>query len=863
MPIGVVIIPVVILTVGVYIVCKKIRAKMSARRLASLRKEIDEKRPIVNEALSELSSKFNYSHYITESERIELAERYAELQADLKKIVNSKEFPLVEETEQFLRLFKALSDTKGHKEVNNNKFIDGQLAKNKEYFDTVLAYPLDDQQREAIVSLEDNVLVISSAGSGKTMTTVGKVRYLIDKQGVDPDRILLITFTRKAAASLSERLGEKKLRCLTFHKLALDIIAEETGQRPSLSEGNFATKVYHQLMDNDVDFHHAIADYVLRSRYKMQSQFDFESMEDYMQGRKEKGIQAFYTDMDGRPVFCKSDEESQICDWLGERGIQFRYEEKYEYDTLDSDYRQYKPDFSIYFTDASGRKRRVYLEHYAVNEYGHVPKWFGDGTDYSHQVAEVNYLNGIEWKRNLHNEKGTVLLETRSANFHKGDVFDVLLAQLKRNGYVETLAIHNNDNISRELVHQEESILNMLTAFTFLLKSKENGVARIDDLNIDYCDRLTINQVVRPFLLEYEREQKVAVEIDFVDAIIRATEICKNGHSHEYDYILVDEFQDISMDRYRFLQSLRTERPRTKLFCVGDDWQSIYRFAGSDMSLFKNFSKFFGYTKECRMETTYRFGEPLISESSKFILRNPDQKSKTVKPFHEDSNTRLEFVPIPDRTETVGTVISLLNTIPADQEVYILGRYSFNVNIFKNSPIELKSTSKQVTLSYNGRMIPYMTIHQSKGLECDYVILLGCDSGSMGFPTEIDDAPILKYVLSEPDGYKFGEERRLFYVGVTRAKIVTYVLYNAEKPSVFVTELTNVQPPQTKNGEETIPENLLCPRCRCGRIVEVRRGKAVNGNPYTFYVCSNEKYGCDYKETRFVNLNRGYRSRRK
>lgn len=863
MPIAVIIIILVALFSGAFIICKKVSTSLAIKRLTALSERIDENRTIVNEALSELASKFNYSHYITESERVELREKYSSLQQELCDIVNKKEFPKVENTETFVRLHKALSDTKGYKAINNDKFIEGQLEKHKDYFGTVLAYPLDEQQREAIVSLEDNVLVISSAGSGKTMTTVGKVRYLIDKQGVDPDKILLITFTRKAAASLSERLGEKNLRCLTFHKLALDIIAEATGQKPSLSENNFSVRVYHQLMDNNEDFHHAIADYVLRSRYKMQSQFDFNTIEEYMQGRKEKGIQAFYNDMDGHPVFCKSDEESQICDWLGERGIQFRYEEKYEYDTLDSDYRQYKPDFSIYFTDASGKNKRVYLEHYAVNEYGHVPKWFGDGTDYSHQVAENNYLSGIGWKRNLHREKGTILIETKSANFHKGDVFDVLLSQLKNHGYVETFAIRKNDNISRELVRQEESILNMLTAFTFLLKSKGEGVSALDSTDIDRSDLITIHQVVKPFLAEYEREQQEAGEIDFVDAIVKATEICNQGHKHEYDYILVDEFQDISMDRYRFLQSLRTEKPLTKLFCVGDDWQSIYRFAGSDMALFKNFSKYFGYTKECRMETTYRFGEPLIKQSSEFILRNPDQKAKTVKPFRKEVSTRLEFVPVSDKDDTVETVRSLINSIPTDKEVYVLGRYSYNVNIFKNSPVMVKSSTKQVLLSFNGRDIPYLTVHQSKGLESDYVILLGCDSGSMGFPAEIDDAPILKYVLSEPDGYKFGEERRLFYVGVTRAKKVTYALYNKEKASSFVTELANVEQPQKTVQEDTIPENLLCPRCHCGRIVEVRRGKAVNGNPYTFYVCSNEKYGCDYKETRFVNLNRGYRTRRK
>lgn len=838
---------------------RRISAHHAQKKHNALEQLIESMRLEVETALTDISSKFVYSHYITESERIELTEKYDDLRLKLRSVVNHKEFLQVGNTDSFSRLYKALSDTVGYKKINNEKFVEGQLKRNRDYFDTVLAYPLDAQQREAIVSLEDNVLVISSAGSGKTMTTVGKVRYLIDKQGVDPSKILLITFTRKAAASLSERLGEKNLKCLTFHKLALDIISEATGQKPSITDTSFAASAYHKLMDEKPEFHHAIADYVLRARYKMQSQFDYDSIEEYMHGRKEKGIQAFYKDMDGCPVFCKSDEESQICDWLGERGISFRYEEPYEHDTQDADYRQYKPDFSIYFNDVYGNWKRVYLEHFAVDMHGRVPKWFGDGTDYSQQQAEIKYLSGITWKRKVHEEYGTTLLETRSANFHKGDIYEVLLKQLIDNGYIETRFAHTSEHMSRELAHQEESILNMLSAFTFLLKSHGHDASSIASMNIDQCDRITIKEIVSPFLQEYSKMQEESGQIDFVDAIIKATEICNNGNKHEYDYILVDEFQDISLDRYRFLQALRSKNPLTKLFCVGDDWQSIYRFAGSDMALFKNFSKYFGYTKECRMETTYRFGEPLIQKSSNFILHNPDQKSKDVKPFKVDAKTRLEFLAAADKDDTVNKVIGLIDSIPEDKEIYILGRYSFNVNIFKNTPISVRNTANRIILSYCGREMTFMTVHQSKGLECDYVILLGCDSGTMGFPSEIDDAPILKYVLSEPDGYKFGEERRVFYVGITRARIVTYILYNVAKPSSFVCEFVDIEPQGSNEDKEMIPDSLLCPRCHCGRIVEVRRGKAVNGNPYTFYVCSNEKYGCDYKETRFVNLNRSYR----
>ena len=633
-------------------------------------------KPTVEIAFDEISSYFNYGHYITETERLMLAEKYDALDREVESVLGSKELEESAEKEAFQRFHTAMTDTRAHKRANNQHFIENELSRCSQYFDTVLAYPLDTQQREAVVSLEDNVLVISSAGSGKTMTTVGKVRYLIDVQHVLAEKILLITFTRKAAESLSERLGEKKLKCRTFHKLALDIIGEATGEKPTITPQDFSVQVYHRLSEENPAFKAAIADYIIRSRYTMRDQFEYSSMEDYMLDRQKHGIQAFFKDMDGRPVFCKSDEESQICDFLGSRGIKFRYEEKYEVNTVDADYRQYCPDFSIYIDGPDGTQKRIYLEHFAVNEAGRCPSFFSP-------EDEIKYQQGISWKRDLHHQNGTILLETSSAGFHRGDVFQVLTKQLLNLGTVFSKA--TQQNVARELVRQEENILAMLTAFNFLLKSRDTSMENIRQQAGRGPDAVTVNDIVAPFVEAYRRMEEENNEIDFTDAIIRATELCNNGHRPDYDYILVDEFQDISMDRYRFLQALRRKEPLTKLFCVGDDWQSIYRFAGSDMALFKTFDKYFGYTKKCLMETTYRFGEPAIAESSKFILANPEQAVKNVHSFRDDAETTLDFLATEGREGVVETVKYLADQISADKEILLLGRYGFDVNIFKNT----------------------------------------------------------------------------------------------------------------------------------------------------------------------------------
>ena len=827
----------------------RVKEKKRQERLAIF----NQLKPEVEKAFFEIKTLYNFNHYITETERLTLLEDYRDLDSKVKPLLNSRELDEFTDKDVFQRFHNAMTDTKEHKTSNNCHFVDNQLSSCGEYFDSVLAYPLDPQQREAIVSLEDNVLVISSAGSGKTLTTVGKVRYLIDKQHVNPENILLITFTRKAAESLSDRLGEKKLKCRTFHKLALDIIGEATGEKPSITPQDFSVQVYHKLSQENPAFRSAIGDYILRSRYTMKDQYEYSSLQDYIIDRQKHGVQAFFKDMDGRPVFCKSDEESKICDFLGSRGIKFRYEEKYEFNTVDAEYRQYCPDFSIYIECPDGQLKRVYLEHFAVNEEGHCPGWFTYNEEYK-------YLAGIEWKRKCHEDRGTILIETSSAGFQRGDVFQNLSQQLLDLGAVFSKATHQS--ISRELLRQEENILDMLTSFNFLLKSRGRSMKEISALVGKGPDAITVNDIIAPFVEAYHQMEIDSNVIDFTDAIIRATDLCNHGHKPDYDYILVDEFQDISLDRYRFLQSLRREKPLTKLFCVGDDWQSIYRFAGSDMALFKQFDKYFGYTKKCLMETTYRFGEPAIEESSKFILANPEQAVKSVRSFSIDAETQLDFLSTEGPESVAETIKYLADQIPPDKAILLLGRYHFDINILKKTDLSVHESKDHIYVTYGSRKMDFMTVHQSKGLECDYIILLNCNGGTIGFPSQISDNPILKYVLSEPDSYAFSEERRIFYVGITRAKKHTWVLYDINNPSPFVQEFVTTLAPEDKSAFD-IPEAECCPKCHCGHIRVVKKGKAINGNPYSVLACSNEKYGCDYRDTKFVNLNSNYRAPRK
>ncbi len=336
---------------------------------------------------------------------------------------------------------------------------------------------------------------------------------------------------------------------------------------------------------------------------------------------------------------------------------------------------------------------------------------------------------------------------------------------------------------------QEQAFIRLVATFVTLIKSScksiEEVLAQAKIAN-DKRSLFIIKNIFQPVYELYTKTLNAAHCIDFTDAILQATEICRTLHPAKYDYIIVDEFQDISVDRYKFLTTLREGNPPAKLYCVGDDWQSIYRFSGSDMALFNKFPEYFGDTEINKIETTYRFGEPLVSLSSRFIHRNRAQIQKDIHSSNPEIKTELEFCPY-NRRDYCKTIEQLISAIPADRSIFLLGRYSFDDYYLSFMYQSIKEGNRFYYIIGN-RKIEFLTVHKSKGLEADYVILLQCNKDTYGFPSLINDDPILNYVLTQSDQFPYGEERRLFYVAITRAKIKTLVLYDKRFPSVFVDE---------------------------------------------------------------------------
>lgn len=740
---------------------------------------------------TDLRNSFN-KHIVSSSEEEQFTKYHKGFFCKVNSLQKSLEAFHIQPSEAISKFARDFGNIHALVKKHNEEIVQNILDTHKVFFDHCLKYPLDKQQRRSIVSEEDNCLVVSSAGSGKTSSIVGKVKYLTEVKGIAPHKILLISYTNKAAAELTERMATNGLKGYTFHKLAIDIIGRATGTKPSICDNtdSLFVDIYHTLLGNK-DFKNSIVEYFIDYQ---SNEADWEQRKnerrEKLSEQKNVQLKAMFPDMDGRTIYVRSEQEQKICFVLSSLGVRFRYEEAYEHQLADEMHSQYRPDFSIYFKQ-NGVTKRIYLEHFGIDEHGLVPVWFAKDKNITYEEANQKYNDGITWKKAAHEKFGTQLLVTSSADFHYSDIRDKLRKLLDDAGVPiqEKTDEELYDLVLPKGSKQEKAFIRLVATFVTLVKSNCKSVKEVLKQAKNAEDERSVFIIKNIFLPVYERYVSALRDnnqIDFTDAILQATEICRVSRPVGYDYIIVDEFQDISVDRYNFLKVLREGNPPAKLYCVGDDWQSIYRFSGSDMALFNQFSEYFGATEINKIETTYRFGEPLVSLSSHFIQRNKSQIQKDIHSFSSEMKTELEFYSY-DRHDYCNTIGRLVASIPSDKSIFLLGRYSFD-DYYLSFMYQSIKEGNRFFYVIGGRKIEFLTVHKSKGLEADYVILLQCNKDTYGFPSLVSDDPVLNYVLTKSDQFPYGEERRLFYVAITRAKMKTLVLYDKRFPSVFVDE---------------------------------------------------------------------------
>ena len=296
---------------------------------------------------------------------------------------------------------------------------------------------------------------------------------------------------------------------------------------------------------------------------------------------------------------------------------------------------------------------------------------------------------------------------------------------------------------------------------------------------------------MKPLLSAYQTQLSAQKSLDFDDLINRAIDyVTKGRFVPRWRFILVDEFQDISEPRARLIRLLRDRGPQASLFCVGDDWQAIYRFTGADLSLTTRFADYFGPSVQRVLDTTFRFNSAIGEVANRFVQTNPAQLPKTLATRVQADSPRVCLCwqrESEDKSQGLESICQILTRISkearaaAPLRVYLLARFRFSL------PDEQQLAQLRQQFPHLG--IEAMTIHGAKGKEADQVILCGLSQGRFGLPSQKETHPLIEALLPPAEPFAYAEERRLFYVALTRARQQIYLLADQRRPSPFVQEL--------------------------------------------------------------------------
>lgn len=693
---------------------------------------------------------------------------------------------------------------------HNDLVAEERISKVIEVFDTVEGRFPDKQQWSCIVREFHNQMVIAGAGTGKTSVVVGKVKYLLKTGRYRPEEILVLSFTNVSAAEMRERIAKETgmdIRAVTFHKLGKDIISEADEKVPRVTDIDLCGFVTGQIDKNRNSnfFTDLVVRYLIFAHGNSEVVEEFKTEKDYLKHLESDP----YITLNGEKV--KSFGEMDIANYLAINGVVYVYEHPYEKDTADREHGQYRPDFYL-------PEYGVYIEHFGIDRNGNVPDHF---TAAKGKTPSQTYRESMEWKRRLHRDNGTRLLECYSYERTEGTLLENLERNLQKAGVM--MAPRSPQEVLDSLSGEVRGGLPELIAKVITL-IKCNG-SDVNTVRTKYAlgwrDRLLLS-IIEPIYGAYEKTLRDKGEIDFNDMINLAAEHVKNGRfTSPYRYVIIDEYQDISASRYGLLRSLRESRD-FNLFCVGDDWQSIYGFNGSNVGLTLDFEDYWGPSDICRIERTYRFPKDIAEMSGEFIMRNPRQLRKKIVSNIDGDDTPIEVIIGRSEKNAFYIMRLILDRLPFGSTVFMIGRYTFDSDKLNSS--ELKTLYDPVSgllrVIYTRREdldIKFLTAHKSKGLQADYVFIINNLNSQMGFPCKIMDAEIIESLTGSDDRFPHAEERRLFYVAMTRAKQKTILVAVNGMISEFVSEM------EKRYENRLFDRKNACPSCG-GRLI-MRNGK--------------------------------------
>lgn len=850
------------------------------------------------QSLRELLSK---DQYVARSDYRHLLDDFSELYKFYDTLCASgllkdyvRKYRLTEqEITYFRETYKDLEDLKTEASVvrrHNDEFVSSHLKSEKDYLDNILracdpGISLDDEQREVVLSDEDYTLVIAGAGAGKTTTVAAKVRYLVERRGIDPRKILVISFTNKAVGELRERINDRlHINCpiCTFHSAGYAILRKSDTEKAKIVDGGFMYVVIKDYLMSKVLSNAALVKKLVLffgsyfsapyegddvNRYfQFVSKTDFSTLrsnvQEYIQqiiDRKTHKVQTLNNEV------LRSIEEVRIANFLYLNGIEYEYDPVYQYRVLDAN-KPYTPDFRI----KQGGKV-TYIEHFGITEDG-------QNSRYTQEELE-KYKARVNDKIMLHRKHKTDLIYTFSVYNDRRPFLEHLKEQLLQRGYV--LEPRSMEVVYKKLVNAEES--KYITKLTLLVchfisnfKTQGYKAEKFDEFKskIQNVRTRLFLDICSVCYMEYQKSLREKHCIDFEDMINESAELLRKKQIAkerlDFKYIIVDEYQDISRQRYNLVREL-SKLCDAKIVAVGDDWQSIYAFSGSILPLFTRFCQEVGYGQELKITRTYRNAQEIIDIAGTFIQRNSSQiKKELISPKRIVNpviiHTYSEEV---SKKEAGGRYYNMgvaVNKAIAEilennrnegksqvSSILLIGRYGFDAKhlCYSKEFMYDEKSGRVYSSQYRSQVkLQFMTAHSSKGLSADNVIIINAKDDIYGFPSKVDDDPVLSLVVSNDHSYNYAEERRLFYVALTRTKNRVFIITPERRPSEFIKELlkeTDIYPNVTLKGELKIDLDHPTPvfnRCPiCGYPLQFRWNKNYG---LRLWMCTNEQEICGF-----------------
>jgi DNA helicase-4 len=685
-------------------------------------------------------------------------------------------------------------------------------------------FPINDEQSEALANTSHNLLVGARAGSGKTRLIAYKTALLLQEGVQNPDELMILAFNVNAATEIRERIQrefgfERFGNARTFHSLAHRLVLpRETLLFDERGDKTFSKKLSLFVQDvlmsvTNPAFSERMYTVFRQEIEEIEEPGEMLSDEDYYTYRRSIRQPTLRGDL------VKSKGEKWIADFLFEHDIQYGYEELYFWDG-----EHYRPDFSICY-----HRWKYIIEHWAIDERRRekLPRWWGK--------SWKEYRQEMQRKRRYWREREEVLIETSTADMRLGrEHFEAVLKQkLEDVG----IACHR---LSQEKLHERvrrdhlSRFAQMITQFIQRAKKKRLSPAQMQRALATYEPRdereAVFLQLATRVYKAYEQQKEEQDCIDFDDLLIRATQRvhetggrCRIRVDHQrrirmndLRWIMIDEYQDFSPLFYQLVQSIREYNPHVRLLCVGDDWQAINAFAGSELTFFQGFEEIIGDAEIAHLLTNHRSQAKIIENSNALMdggpkaVSLPDKRGGLAQvEFVDDlwlelrreegayqADKRFHFL---KRTESVNVMpakyAKRCYQIITDPEnvgrtVAILSRtnrlHSIGLEAFRRRLIKCLSEEEKKAIGKPEDRIQVKTVHSFKGLEAEIVILVrACEDD---YPL-IHPDNVLFTIFGRNEADIIDEERRLLYVALTRAKEKLYILTERDRESPFLHRL--------------------------------------------------------------------------